>query len=73
VTKENQGVVIYTANVKAKQGEASHWLHFCPFQLSREVRYRLGGRATWDRCYDFLNIFAEKFGEKIAVFYSKQS
>jgi hypothetical protein len=21
-----------------------------------------------DRCYDFLNIFAEKFGEKIGVF-----
>jgi hypothetical protein len=21
---------------------------------------------TWDRCYDFLNIFAEKFSEKIA-------
>jgi hypothetical protein len=23
--------------------------------------------ATWDRCYDFLNIFAKKFGEKIGV------
>jgi hypothetical protein len=23
---------------------------------------------TWDRCYDFLNIFAEKFGEKFGVF-----
>jgi hypothetical protein len=22
----------------------------------------------WDRCYDFLNIFAEKFSEKIGVF-----
>jgi hypothetical protein len=21
---------------------------------------------TWDRCYDFLNIFAEKFSEKMA-------
>jgi hypothetical protein len=28
---------------------------------------------TWDRCYDFLNIFAEKFSEKIGVFDSKQS
>jgi hypothetical protein len=28
---------------------------------------------TWDRCYDFLNIFAEKFCEKIGVFNSKQS
>jgi hypothetical protein len=26
-----------------------------------------------DRCYDFLNIFAEKFSEKIGVFDSKQS
>jgi hypothetical protein len=26
-----------------------------------------------DRCYDFLNIFAEKFGEKNGVFDSKQS
>jgi hypothetical protein len=29
---------------------------------------------TWDRCYDFLNIFSEKFGEnfgeKISVFCS---
>jgi hypothetical protein len=22
--------------------------------------------ASWDRCYDFKNIFAEKIGEKIA-------
>jgi hypothetical protein len=29
--------------------------------------------AFWDRCYDFLNIFAEKFSEKIGVFVSKQS
>jgi hypothetical protein len=28
---------------------------------------------TGDRCYDFLNIFAEKFSEKIGVFDSKQS
>jgi hypothetical protein len=27
----------------------------------------------WDRCYDFLNIFAENFCEKIGVFDSKQS
>jgi hypothetical protein len=29
--------------------------------------------ATWDRCYDFLNIFADIYGEKISVFDSKQS
>jgi hypothetical protein len=28
---------------------------------------------TRDRCYDFENIFAEKFSDKICVFYSKQS
>jgi hypothetical protein len=26
-----------------------------------------------DRCYDFLNIFAEKFSKNIGIFYSKQS
>jgi hypothetical protein len=31
------------------------------------------GRVTRDRCYDFLNIFAEKFSKKIGVFDSKQS
>jgi hypothetical protein len=25
---------------------------------------------TWDRCYDFLNIFAKKFSEKNGVFCS---
>jgi hypothetical protein len=30
-------------------------------------------RVTRDRCYDFLNIFAKKFSEKIGVFDSKQS
>jgi hypothetical protein len=29
--------------------------------------------GSWDRCYDFLNIFVEKFSEKIGVFGSKQS
>jgi hypothetical protein len=27
--------------------------------------------TIWDRCHDFLNIFAEKFGKKIGVFESK--
>jgi hypothetical protein len=30
-------------------------------------------RVARDRCYDFLNIFDEKFSEKIGVFDSKQS
>jgi hypothetical protein len=25
-------------------------------------------RPIWDQCYDFKNIFAKKFGEKIGVF-----
>jgi hypothetical protein len=29
--------------------------------------------SSGDRCYDFLNIFALKFSEKIGVFDSKQS
>jgi hypothetical protein len=31
------------------------------------------GLESRDRCYDFLNIFAEKFSEKIGVFDLKQS
>jgi hypothetical protein len=30
-------------------------------------------RVTRDRCYDFLNILSEKFGEKIGVFNTNQS
>jgi hypothetical protein len=29
--------------------------------------------SIWDRCYDFLNIFAKNFSEKIGFFDSKQS
>jgi hypothetical protein len=40
-------------------------------QNARQPR-RLARQQTqiqiWDRCYDYLNIFAEKFGEKIGVF-----
>jgi hypothetical protein len=30
-------------------------------------------RPIWDRCYDFKNIFAEKFGEKNGVFLLKKA
>jgi hypothetical protein len=30
-----------------------------------EKMMTLVSRVTWDRCYDFLNIFAEKIGEKL--------
>jgi hypothetical protein len=42
----------------------------------RQVASRIQGNMyfhTRDRCYDFLNIFAEKFSEKIGVFDIKQS
>jgi hypothetical protein len=53
-----------------------------PFRfVGAKVKVRHGFRnlkletigVTGDRCYDFLNIFAEKFSEKIGVFDSKQS
>jgi hypothetical protein len=52
-------------NVKAGR-ERTKPQHVC-------VLFLLEGtvRATGDRCYDFLNIFAEKFIEKIGVFDSK--
>jgi hypothetical protein len=41
---------------------------------AKEVKKNLViSRVTRDRCYDYLNIFAKKFGEKIGVFDSKQS
>jgi hypothetical protein len=40
-----------------------HWIHLRTVEDS----------ATRDRCYDFKNIFAEKFCEKIGVFDSEQS
>jgi hypothetical protein len=29
-----------------------------------------GLKTIWDRCYDFLNIFGEKFSENIGIFCS---
>jgi hypothetical protein len=43
---------------------------------ARELAFLLkrGKKSTnWDQCYDFRNIFAEKFSKKIGVFDSKQS
>jgi hypothetical protein len=37
-----------------------------PFASSEFVAVSV--RVTWDRCYDFLIIFAEKFSENIGVF-----
>jgi hypothetical protein len=40
---------------------------------SEKFGYLHAARVTWDRCYDFKNIFAKKIGEKIDVLDSKQS
>jgi hypothetical protein len=42
------------------------WGEMSEIQMYETIR-------NWDRCYDFLNIFAEKFSEKIGVFVSQQS
>jgi hypothetical protein len=44
-------------------------------QGGRELLRRLltASLVTGDRCYDFLNIFAEKFSENFGVFDTKQS
>jgi hypothetical protein len=42
-------------------------------QVLDEVRHFHRSKQSRDRCYDFLNIFAETFGDKIGVLYTKQS
>jgi hypothetical protein len=47
--------------------------YLVPLHTSRDVNPEGGSdmklcHAAWDRCYDFSNIFAETFGEKIGVF-----
>jgi hypothetical protein len=41
-------------------------LYDIPYKVARYATL-----GTWDRCYDFKNIFAKKIGEKFAVFDSK--
>jgi hypothetical protein len=48
-------------------------IHPCFVDVIEVAIYTHAQTCTWDRCYDFLNIFAKKFGEKIGVFDSKQS
>jgi hypothetical protein len=45
-----------------------HVLSRCKYKPVSANLYR-----TRERCYDFLNIFAEKFSEKMGIFDSKQS
>jgi hypothetical protein len=55
-----------------RQGQAEKESHHRYLWFPR-TRLRMAVTRTRDRCYDFLNIFAEKFSEKIGVFDSKQS
>jgi hypothetical protein len=41
--------------------------------LPQVSTFGMAAKRIRDRCYDFKNIFAEKFGGKIGVFDSKQS
>jgi hypothetical protein len=34
--------------------------------LAEATLWTMSTRMTWDRCYDFLNIFVEKFSKKLA-------
>jgi hypothetical protein len=43
------------------------------YVCSRDLNSFYCEKKTWDRCYDFKNIFAENFWKKIGVFDSKQS
>jgi hypothetical protein len=42
-------------------------------ELQKNLEQNVKKVQPWDRCYDLKNIFAEKFGEKIGIFDSKQS
>jgi hypothetical protein len=39
---------------------------FLPILATFKQRFKGQILLHWDRCYDFLNIFAEKFSEKMA-------
>jgi hypothetical protein len=55
-------MVITTATVTGG-GHGSMMIHVAYFNC----RAIATSRVTWDRCYDFLNIFPEKFDEQIGV------
>jgi hypothetical protein len=55
-------------NKKMGEGESAHGMSVPKLYLLNTVSWNIR-----DRCYDFLNIFAQKFGEKNGVFDSKQS
>jgi hypothetical protein len=46
----------------------THWRK--NWVVGSDFGYLICDADTWDRCYDFLNIFAEKFSGKIGIFCS---
>jgi hypothetical protein len=71
--------VTFVVVVKQQNGDKKHLNsakvaenmgYFCS---SKKIAQLAKIRPIWSRCYEFLNIFAEKFCEKIGVFDSKQS
>jgi hypothetical protein len=70
---------LYCSNKKWKTWAASLSVVFLEVSLTKMAAGKMMQITlpivdpTWDRCYDFKNIFAKKFSEKIGVFDSKQS
>jgi hypothetical protein len=71
IEEEPNGVIDFSHAVPQKDGSVcitkTKYIEKMEKQPVKECWY------TWDRCYDYLNIFAEKFSEKFGVFDSKQS
>jgi hypothetical protein len=64
----NAGIITYAIFIKtSKENNRSNGEKFAGHPDTKPAK------NCWDRCYDFLNIFAEKFSEKIGIFDSKQS
>jgi hypothetical protein len=59
--------VIFIRNVKENDPKAPKITYYGALHAKENAL------LTRDRCYDFLNIFAKKFCEKIGGFCSKQS
>jgi hypothetical protein len=62
---------LYTGWIRTHEPYAPKGRGF--YGTTAPVIYYLNICETRDRCYDFFNIFAEKFRKKIGVFDSKQS
>jgi hypothetical protein len=68
-----KGFVSFLITLSATKNWATFEFNNCP-ELTITQRAKI--RPIWsprDRCYDFKNIFVEKFCKKVGVFDSKQS